>query len=339
MLPLLIEGRISRNQWDGMCENSISELRHSIFAHYRKSGFPYYKMSLNEKLKNFNKLKLFLTKKIDNIITGNTVGMTMHGLALAWSYFPHSWEVRCGKMKTPMEVYCSDELFMRAIERRMKRGTYISMSGIRKALRSHTGTQGVSNFRPTAAAAIYKKFCKPNSVVWDMSCGYGGRLLGAMTSGVVGKYIGTEPCLRTFNGLIAMQKELPHDLNCDINMVGSENFIPKEVVDLCFTSPPYFDTEKYSDETTQSYIKYSSNEDWNNNFLGETIKNCMKCLRPKGFMVVNIANVKTHKNLESDFVEISIKNGFRHIATMRLSLSSISSGGYKYEPIFVMQKP
>jgi len=339
MLPLLIEGRISRNQWDGMCENAISELRHSIFAHYRKSGFPYYKMSLNEKLENFNKLKLFLTKKIDNIITGNTVGMTMHGLALAWSYFPHSWEVRCGKMKTPMEVYCSDELFMRAIERRMRRGTYISMSGIRKALRSHTGAQGVSNFRPTAAAAIYKKFCKPNSVVWDMSCGYGGRLLGAMTSGVVGKYIGTEPCLRTFNGLISMQKELPNDLKFDINMVGSENFIPKEVVDLCFTSPPYFDTEKYSDENTQSYIKYSSNKDWNNNFLGETIKNCMKCLRPKGFMVVNIANVKTHKNLESDFVEISIKNGFRHIDTMRLSLSSISSGGYKYEPVFVMQKP
>lgn len=339
MLPLLVDGRISRHQWDGMPEYAMEELRHSIFTHYRQAGFPYYKMSLNEKLENFNKLKLFLTKKIDSIITGNTIGMTMHGLALAWSYFPHSWEVRCGKMRTPMEVYLNDELFMQAIARRMKRGTYISMSGIRKALRSHTGTQGVSNFRPTAAAAIYKKFCEPNSVVWDMSCGYGGRLLGAMASGVVGKYIGTEPCRKTFDGLIGMEKELPHNLRCDINMVGSENFIPKEVVDLCFTSPPYFDTEKYSDEDTQSYIKYSSNDEWNNNFLGETIKNCMKCLKPKGFMVVNIANVKTHKTLESDFLRISIDSGFKHINTMRLSLSSISSGGYKYEPVFVMQKP
>ena len=39
-------------------------------------------------------------------------------------------------------------------------------------------------------------------------------------------------------------------------MEGSENFVEKNNFDLCFTSPPYFDLERYSGEATQSYLKY-----------------------------------------------------------------------------------
>ena len=57
--------------------------------------------------------------------------------------------------------------------------------------------------------------------------------------------------------------------------VGSEEFKPREnTVDLCFTSPPYFDTEKYADEPTQSYIKYPSEKEWIDGFLTQTIQNC-----------------------------------------------------------------
>jgi len=35
--------------------------------------------------------------------------------------------------------------------------------------------------------------------VWDPSMGYGGRLLGAIAAGV--NYIGTDPCIPTYEGL------------------------------------------------------------------------------------------------------------------------------------------
>ena len=106
----------------------------------------------------------------------------MHGLALAWSYFPHCWSVQCGSMKTPMEVFESDIDFKRAIAKRLKYGTgRITDAEIRKAVRSFSGAQGASNFRPTAAAAIYHTFLPTTGgTVWDMSSGYGGRLLGAI---------------------------------------------------------------------------------------------------------------------------------------------------------------
>ena len=34
-------------------------------------------------------------------------------------------------------------------------------------------------------------------------------------------------------------------------------------VDLIFTSPPYFNTEKYSEDDTQSWVRYKKIDDWN----------------------------------------------------------------------------
>ena len=136
-----------------------------------------------------------------------------------------------------------------------------------------TGSQGVSNFRPTAAHAIYNRFLPDGGTTWDMSGGYGGRLLGAIKSQI--NYIATEPATNTVEGL----KEIINDwgtistlfrneLHLEIVQKGSEDFLPdKESLDLCFTSPPYFDTEKYSNEDTQSYIKFPTSRDWINGFL------------------------------------------------------------------------
>ena len=41
--------------------------------------------------------------------------------------------------------------------------------------------------------------------VWDPSMGYGGRLLGAIAAGV--NYIGTDPCIPTYDGLEKIQKD------------------------------------------------------------------------------------------------------------------------------------
>ena len=44
----------------------------------------------------------------------------MHALALAWSYFPHSWGIRCGDKRTPIEAFEDDKVFQKAILNSLK---------------------------------------------------------------------------------------------------------------------------------------------------------------------------------------------------------------------------
>jgi hypothetical protein len=204
-------------------------------------------------------------------------------------------------------------------------------------LRTYSGVQRVSNFRPSAAAGIYRKYAK-NGVVWDMSCGFGGRLIGALASKSVKKYIGTDPSTPTMDGLLRIKNDFCQDFEVELHKIGSENFVPSEPVDLCFTSPPYFNTERYTDEPTQSYVAYQTNESWNENFLRKTIQNCSHALKDDGYLLINIANVLTHKTLEQDTVRIAQEEHFKLIDTLKMQLSSITKGGFKYEPIFVFKK-
>jgi 16S rRNA G966 N2-methylase RsmD len=260
---------------------------------------------------------------------------------------PHAYNVACNGFKTPLQAFYDDDIFKKVIDKRIKMGDNISDNGIRKMLKIYTGVQCVSNFRPTSACAIYNLFGK-NKVVWDMSCGYGGRLLGAYKAGVK-KYIGTEPCTDTFNGLNNIiefinninQNNLTPYSNTEFELykLGSEEFIPNEEVDLCFTSPPYFNTEKYSDEDTQSWKKYETKELWLNNFLGKTLDNCMQCLKKDAILIVNIANVKSYKNIEDDFLMIAKEKGFKLIDIMKYNLSSLSHNSkFKFEPVFIFKK-
>jgi predicted RNA methylase len=247
--------------------------------------------------------------------------------------------VACNGFNTPLWAFSNDDIFKKVIDKRIKMGDNISDNGIRKMLKIYSGVQCVSNFRPTSASAIYSLFGK-NKVVWDMSCGYGGRLLGAYKAGVK-KYIGTEPCTDTFNGLNNIINDFMTNslTEFELHKLGSEDFIPNEEVDLCFTSPPYFNTEKYSDEDTQSWKKYNSKEIWLNDFLGKTLENCKQCLKKDAILIVNIANVKSYKNLEEDFLIIAKDKGFELINIMKYNLSSLSHNSkFKYEPVFIMKK-
>ena len=211
-------------------------------------------------------------------------------------------------------------------------------SVMRSLLRRYTGTQCVSNFRPTAAACLYQNFMKPGELVWDMSMGYGGRILGAIISDV--NYVGTDPATLTFKGLCEIKEDHARpNRQYFLNKKGSEVFIPKEnSLDFAFTSPPYFNWEQYSDDAEQSFKNFSTNEDWNNGFLRKTIQNVFTGLKPGKYMGLNVANIKSHKTFEDDTVRIAVEEGFEHTDTYKLQLSSQESGA-KYEPVFIFRKP
>lgn len=340
--PFAISGKggfyIGQAHWSDMDDPQRELFVEQIIRHYRTNGFPHYAMPLVERQREFAKL---CRANFDSLVSGQIIKQTMAGLGLAWHYFPHAWEVKCNGLLTPMEVFSSDELFRKALRKRLTWGTYISDSGIRKALKTFSGAQAVSNFRPTAAAAIYRHL--GGRVVWDMSCGFGGRLLGALASGYVQKYIGTEPSGKTYDALLEIKRDFYNSVAVELHQCGSEDYRPEpESLDLCFTSPPYFDCEKYSDEITQSYIKFPGKELWLRSFMGETIANCHAGLRRSGLLALNIAPVKSYPEVVDDVKALAISIGFKHQRTMQLELSRMmgtkQKGAYKYEPILVFEK-
>ena len=334
-----------------------------IYEYWKKRGFPYYATDKQYREAQFKTLqstdfKGLLTQ--DKVIKPNQTG-----LSLAWSYMPHSFGIRCGKMRTPMEIYENEEHFKKGIKKLLT-GSFFgkqsvdtlmpiasnldgeiteispeskhkSESVMRSLLRRYTGTQCVSNFRPTAAACLYSHFAHPGAMVWDMSMGYGGRILGAIISDI--NYVGTDPAELTFKGLKEIKKDFGREnRHYFLNKCGSETFVPKEnTLDFAFTSPPYFNWEQYGDEAGQSFNQYSGNEEWNNGFLRTTIQNAYIGLKKGKYMGLNVANIKSHKTFEDDTVRIAVEEGFTHTDTYKLQLSSQESGA-KYEPVFIFQK-
>ena len=327
---------INKKEWRSYSTKQLEEYKKNLFDYYRSIGFPFFPTDNNYRNTGFKKLKSF---DYTTIINGDIIRQTMHGLGLAWSFMPHAPKIQCGNMKTPYDVFHDDKQFKEVITKRLQMGDNMSHNGIRKMLKMYSGTQSVSNFRPTAAAAIYDKFAK-NGLVWDMSSGYGGRLLGAIISGT--NYIGTEPATLTFNGLCEINNMFGSD-DIALHKMGSEVFLPeKNSLDLCFTSPPYFDWEKYSDEGTQSYMKYPTKEKWKKNFLGKTFRRCHYGLKEDKYMIINIANTKNYVTLESDMIEVAKKNGFKLERIMKLALSNpsfkMAKCAFKYEPVFVFKR-
>ena len=322
-----------------------------VYDIWKAKGFPYYPTDYNWRKGEFAKMMRFdrstLLKPKQKV-----VGSSAHGLSLAWSYMPHHWGIQCGTMKTPMEIWNDEEHFKKGI-RKLLTGTFweqkeyhnITASDLRSVLRRYSGTQAVSNFRPTAAALMYDKFLEKSSplfgtkagTTWDMSCGYGGRLLGSIAADV--NYIGTDPCTETYEGLKQIKEDWgSKDKTIELHQMGSEEFRPDYCsVDLCFTSPPYFDWEKYSQEETQSYKKYPTSEEWLNGFLLDTIDNCHYALKPGGILAFNVANTRRIKNFEDETLRLAKMIHFKHIDTWKLQLSS-QQGTPKYEPIFIFQK-
>ena len=322
-----------------------------VYDIWKAKGFPYYPTDYNWRKGEFAKMMRFdrstLLKPKQKV-----VGSSAHGLSLAWSYMPHHWGIQCGTMKTPMEIWNDEEHFKKGI-RKLLTGTFwdqkeyhnITASDLRSVLRRYSGTQAVSNFRPTAAALMYDKFLEKATplfgtkagTTWDMSCGYGGRLLGSIAADV--NYIGTDPCTETFEGLKQIKEDWgSSNRTIELYQMGSEEFWPDmNTIDLCFTSPPYFDWEKYSEEETQSYKKYPTSEEWLNGFLLDTIDKCHHGLKLGGILALNVANTRRIKNFEDETLRLAKMIHFKHIDTWKLQLSS-QQGTPKYEQIFIFQK-
>ena len=211
-----------------------------------------------------------------------------------------------------------------------------------------------SNFRPMNAKAVYERFCPKGGVIYDYCCGFGGRLLGALSSKNNYRYVGTDPCTETMYHLHQLGeyieavtgREDSYELHC----CGSEEFRgPANSIDFAFSSPPYFNLEVYSDEPTQCFNKFPELEGWLEGFVRPTIQNIYFMLKPGKFYAVNIADFKVGSGQECAYVDewirISTEEGMPLFDTVYLGVTARAgsaeqaAGELKKENILIFKKP
>jgi hypothetical protein len=256
-------------------------------------------------------------------------------------------------MRNPLQVYADKNLLHAALEHRKEMGKCSSPSDLRKALSIYSGTQTVSNFAPLAAASLFDRYLSAEGgSVYDPCAGWGGRLVGALACPKIGKYIACEPSTLTFDGLSSMRDELLPIMKrlgrrvpeIQLRKRGAEDFRPeKGSCQMSIMSSPYYDHEKYSDEETQSFVRFKTPAKWLDGFLGATLTNCHSALAASGILVVNIAGVPSYPDLTEHCFWMAGRCGFRPMETLRLALSAmpgtrITGSAYKFEPVYVFRK-
>lgn len=312
-----------------------------LFDYYRRAGFPQYQPGGYNARRELEKV---ISAPADEYYHGGIYTKYQSANGFLFSYFPHWIDVRCGNSPSLREAWETDALLRGCIEKTInycrKHGEDWSTNRIRQNAKVYCAKQTVSNFNPVCARLLYDEFA-PGGTVYDMSMGWGGRLLGFYASSAV-RYIGTDPSIKTFCGL--------QELNADLYKVnrrekhtwlfhtGSEKFnLVEGVADFCFTSPPYFDTERYSNEDTQSYIAFPTPASWKEGFLRETIRRCYSVLKDRGYLAINIADTPKCK-VSGEIVQMAEAVGFKYKETRQYELSSVTAASNKTEPIYVFTK-
>ncbi len=168
------------------------------------------------------------------------------------------------------------------------------------------------NFPMKTAKEIVKKY-NINNNWYDFSCGWGVRLLCALTQGI--NYYGTDPNYLLVERLQELHNDYKNNIGMtsivDIRTQGSEIFIPEweNTIGLAFSSPPYFDLEDYA-IGNQSYTKNTTYTDWQQNYLTPTLTNIYKYLINDGVLALNIKNNRTYK-LADDAKKLAEQCGFQ----------------------------
>lgn len=220
-------------------------------------------------------------------------------------------------------------------------------TALRRALELVTG-ENVQNFKPLNARAIAEHLC-PNLFgrVYDYSAGYGGRLLGISTSNMRYDYTCVDPNTETVENL-QLLNSLVANSGTVIQSV-SEEYQPEDM-DLAFSSPPYFNLEKYSDEDTQCMVRYKTLDEWFEGYVAPTMENIHRGLNREGIFATNIADYKTYGQKEpvqvcERWIETAEKIGFKCNGMIKMMLNTRPgvgndklAGREKFEGVYIFSK-
>ena len=137
----------------------------------------------------------------------------------------------------------------------------------------------INQFRPVIAKWIYQRF-SPRVGILDISAGWGGRALAAMSLGI--PYIGVDANEKLKPAYERLQQLEPRAKVRMIFRPAEEVSFANMSYDLVFTSPPYFMLEEY-----EQMPAYGSKQGFIDRFLIPVVMKAWKHLLP-GYMALNM---------------------------------------------------
>jgi len=305
-----------------------------LFNYYRERGFPFSSLTEDRSEYLFNIFRENAKSKPsveDSVVKASTVG-----LGLLDSLFPNIYKATRGKGPSIVDQWDDDAYLMKLVKNRLKHADRINDASFRKG--SKLISSSVSNFRPAAAAAVYKEF-NVNGRIFDYSAGFGSRMLAALSLGY--EYCAYEPNTETFDNLQKMGswiKGLDSSVRYEVRKQGSEEEPFKEdYFGLAFSSPPYFDLERYSEEPTQSIVKYPSKESWLKGYWEDTIENCKTSLISGGMFVVCLSPYSSQFIIDYTY-EACDRLGLQFVEKIDLPFAGVFHKEKRSEYILVFKK-
>lgn len=265
-------------------------------------------------------------------LEGDTfVRLSLAGSKLCQRFFPHRWDARYRWYPSPREAWYDHKRLKQAIKFQIAVGDPVIPKRVFRAIQAVV--HGPTNFRPSYAKAIVKALSPEGGLVLDPCAGYGGRAVGTLAAGR--RYVGVDPhpdAGEAFRGLQTVVGELAFH-----NQPFEEVDLGDLKADLVFTSPPYFSVERYSDDTTQSWVRYASWGSWVDGFLRPLVVKSKAHLKPGGLLCINTKNIRKGRRtfpIADELVRLAQEAGFELQRTLELPLGRIGKKALT-EPVFV----
>jgi hypothetical protein len=200
---------------------------------------------------------------------------------------------------------------------------------------------------------MYRRYGVKGGTVLDPSHGYGGRLVGWFASQLGGRYIGVDPNKPTHEGNRKMADTLFGAASKSVTLVNEpfEDSEQQRKIDFVFTSPPYFSKERYSEDATQSWVRYKEFDAWLDGFLKPLMMKSFLALKAGRHAVINIDDVKIGAKtypLTQATEDIGKAAGFKLVEKLSIRFGTQLGSVLKnqetknkdsHEPFFVFEKP
>jgi SAM-dependent methyltransferase len=335
-------------EWQELYERKKDRYIQQAFEFWRNRGFPYPRFDDTELTNEFRKLQNFASATL--FLTDAEIQSSNIGLSLANSFHQQMWSVPFARHRTPLQCFENDHTLKSCLRKALTLWPYrrgASPSVLRTILSTFHHTRRVSNFRPTVAKAIYEKYSAKGDKILDFCAGYGGRLLGC--AGLEREYVAFDPSGLQYEGLsktVASFERL-RLLRAKVHLeqvCAEESMLlqPAREYDLVFTSPPYFNCEKYELHETQSWVRYPTYLEWKEKFLAVVIREASRILKRKGVAIFSVANTRAAP-VADDTLDLA-KKYLTYEGTLFMRLKRLPYNAspraplWRYEPIHVFRK-
>jgi len=278
-----------------------------------------------------------LLKKCPTYFDGSEFrAVSKAGSVLCSKHFLYRWDARYRDQPSVKQAWYDEKYLRQAISFQLRVGDPVTPIRVFRAIQAVV--LGPTNFRPSLAKAVVEAFAPVGGLVLDPCAGYGGRAAGTLSSGR--SYLGVDPNPKAQAAFLGMASDLGREIRF-YNQPFEEFDEPSLGADLVFTSPPYYSMERYSDDSTQSWVRYKTWDSWLRGFLGPFVKKSWLHLKPRGTFCVNTKDIRFGKNLfpiGGELVRLASEIGFKLEKTLTIPLGRIGKD-MKTEPLFVFRRP